>query len=129
TLYVFFLMIPLPPRSTLFPYTTLFRSHGVPELRAVSAHERVREHGVRVEAPRHGAGRHRHPRPGGGGAAWPRRFARPQAPASLGRGAATRRVGTRSGAQAGCVPVRRAALEPGCETARADATRDRPPPS
>src|SRR5438309_6230887 len=22
-------MIPLPPRSTLFPYTTLFRSHGV----------------------------------------------------------------------------------------------------
>src|SRR5439155_26637712 len=24
--YVFFLMIPRPPRSTLFPYTTLFRS-------------------------------------------------------------------------------------------------------
>src|SRR5690606_39834323 len=24
---VFLLMIPLPPRSTLFPYTTLFRSH------------------------------------------------------------------------------------------------------
>src|SRR3712207_9201247 len=25
----FFLMIRRPPRSTLFPYTTLFRSHGV----------------------------------------------------------------------------------------------------
>src|SRR3712207_7124218 len=25
---VFFLMIRRPPRSTLFPYTTLFRSHG-----------------------------------------------------------------------------------------------------
>src|SRR5438445_12274288 len=24
----FFFMIPRPPRSTLFPYTTLFRSHG-----------------------------------------------------------------------------------------------------
>src|SRR3712207_8558579 len=27
-LYVFFLMIRRPPRSTLFPYTTLFRSAG-----------------------------------------------------------------------------------------------------
>ena len=26
SMYVFFLMIRLPPRSTLFPYTTLFRS-------------------------------------------------------------------------------------------------------
>src|SRR6266496_6797996 len=26
--YIFFLMIRRPPRSTLFPYTTLFRSHG-----------------------------------------------------------------------------------------------------
>src|SRR5438270_2705771 len=26
TLFLFFLMIPRPPRSTLFPYTTLFRS-------------------------------------------------------------------------------------------------------
>src|SRR2546429_8912793 len=28
-LFFFFLMIRRPPRSTLFPYTTLFRSHGV----------------------------------------------------------------------------------------------------
>src|ERR1043165_10115570 len=27
---LFFLMIRRPPRSTLFPYTTLFRSHGFP---------------------------------------------------------------------------------------------------
>src|SRR5450432_3176913 len=27
-LFLFFLMIPRPPRSTLFPYTTLFRSRG-----------------------------------------------------------------------------------------------------
>src|SRR5207249_11646748 len=26
-LFFFFLMLPRPPRSTLFPYTTLFRSH------------------------------------------------------------------------------------------------------
>src|SRR3989304_7534363 len=29
-LYCFFLMIRRPPRSTLFPYTTLFRSQGLP---------------------------------------------------------------------------------------------------
>src|SRR3712207_1666119 len=28
-MYFFFLMIPRPPRSTLFPYTTLFRSSGI----------------------------------------------------------------------------------------------------
>src|SRR3712207_9242823 len=29
TTLFFFLMIRRPPRSTLFPYTTLFRSHGI----------------------------------------------------------------------------------------------------
>src|SRR5256885_12014139 len=29
--YFFFLMIRRPPRSTLFPYTTLFRSLGLPQ--------------------------------------------------------------------------------------------------
>src|SRR5258707_15779229 len=33
----FFLMIPRPPRSTLFPYTTLFRSHGDERLRVQHA--------------------------------------------------------------------------------------------
>src|SRR2546430_10315367 len=30
-IFFFFLMIRRPPRSTLFPYTTLFRSHPPPE--------------------------------------------------------------------------------------------------
>src|SRR5215471_15319849 len=41
---VFFLMIRRPPRSTLFPYTTLFRSHrrrGVPRARDPRAQRRV----------------------------------------------------------------------------------------
>src|SRR5256884_9057365 len=36
-LYFFFLMIRLPPRSTLFPYTTLFRSAST-ELQRQNAH-------------------------------------------------------------------------------------------
>src|SRR2546422_11545649 len=39
----FFLMIRRPPRSTLFPYTTLFRSRLIVELRIVRGHE-VRQH-------------------------------------------------------------------------------------
>src|SRR5260370_5759319 len=38
----FFLMIRRPPRSTLFPYTTLFRSHPV-RTRQVVAHQRHRD--------------------------------------------------------------------------------------
>src|SRR2546427_475628 len=34
----FFLMIRRPPRSTLFPYTTLFRSQALVPLRAVGQH-------------------------------------------------------------------------------------------
>src|SRR3712207_9203538 len=60
----FFLMIRRPPRSTLFPYTTLFRSvdgrrldvrrgHAVGRRPDRPVHRRVREHG---QAPR---GRHR----------------------------------------------------------------------
>src|SRR5437764_8064929 len=43
-------MIRLPPRSTLFPYTTLFRSHG------------VRRH-PRLASLRHRSGPHHHPVP------------------------------------------------------------------
>src|SRR5690242_21208630 len=32
----FFLMIRRPPRSTLFPYTTLFRSNAPPQLKGVA---------------------------------------------------------------------------------------------
>src|SRR5689334_24949538 len=41
----FFLLIRRPPRSTLFPYTTLFRSHG----------ERARPRGLRPRGTRHRA--------------------------------------------------------------------------
>src|SRR2546430_10363033 len=40
TLFFFFLMIRRPPRSTLFPYTTLFRSHKSLRRRA-SLHRRI----------------------------------------------------------------------------------------
>ena len=46
--FFFFLMIRRPPRSTLFPYTTLFRScaaawDAVEELQAAAAHQRKNE--------------------------------------------------------------------------------------
>src|SRR5687767_15309860 len=34
--FIFFLMIRRPPRSTLFPYTTLFRSRSAPSRRSTS---------------------------------------------------------------------------------------------
>src|SRR2546426_11470144 len=42
----FFLMIRRPPRSTLFPYTTLFRSRGGPRLKD------ARERSARVQSAR-----------------------------------------------------------------------------
>src|SRR2546426_7909671 len=38
--FFFFLMIRRPPRSTLFPYTTLFRSHGHARRRRRHGHRR-----------------------------------------------------------------------------------------
>src|SRR5689334_25016326 len=66
--HLFFLVIRRPPRSTLFPYTTLFRSRAatqrrprVSALRVVSTHDRVREHRVRAARPQTAqrGGRHR----------------------------------------------------------------------
>src|SRR5262245_64892876 len=62
--FFFFLMIRRPPRSTLFPYTTLFRSEVVParETRAVNhlaedpgvrAEERSEEHTSELQSLRH----------------------------------------------------------------------------
>src|SRR2546427_3456027 len=45
---IFFLMIRRPPRSTLFPYTTLFRSHH-------PGHLPGRLHAARDDAAEHGA--------------------------------------------------------------------------
>src|SRR5438132_14399637 len=49
-LFFFFLMIPRPPRSTLFPYTTLFRSprHHSPGATA----RRLARHAGALQSPR-----------------------------------------------------------------------------
>src|SRR5258706_14851106 len=49
--FVFFLMIRRPPRSTLFPYTTLFRSvvDGERELLAVHVGDQVRHADLRLQ--------------------------------------------------------------------------------
>src|SRR2546426_6944851 len=44
SLYFFFLMIRRPPRSTLFPYTTLFRSRGVDHKGVAANDRRLRHH-------------------------------------------------------------------------------------
>src|SRR5947208_9806639 len=63
--FVFLLMIPRPPRSTLFPYTTLFRS-AIANIRATSraterlsgfiaeeAYGRSEEHTSELQSPDH----------------------------------------------------------------------------
>ena len=97
---------------------------GVPELRALPAHERVRQHGLRAE-DREGADRRdQAPRRQGGEDPRDRPLPRAQAARALGRPAPARRDGPRDRAPAGGVPVRRAALEPRRQAARADAARD-----
>src|SRR5256885_1324102 len=61
--FFFFLMIRRPPRSTLFPYTTLFRS---PHGEAAGGHARERARGVRGVRQRIAHGRGLHPRRRGG---------------------------------------------------------------
>src|SRR6266699_5402349 len=58
--FFFFLMIRRPPRSTLFPYTTLFRSfaHGGVDLRKrpvreAAEHERSEEHTSELQSRPH----------------------------------------------------------------------------
>src|SRR5438874_10188918 len=47
----FFLMIRRPPRSTLFPYTTLFRSYRAQAGRQIAVAKRVGGYGDLVELP------------------------------------------------------------------------------
>src|SRR6266446_9010468 len=56
--FFFFLMIRRPPRSTLFPYTTLFRSrrrapapHGPWDRRPIRAASRSEEHTSELQSP------------------------------------------------------------------------------
>src|SRR2546430_15276024 len=64
--YFFFLMIRRPPRSTLFPYTTLFRSLGIQRRQRVAMH--VGRHligeGLHLLAPHAGRRRLEAGRPG-----------------------------------------------------------------
>src|SRR5258707_9191810 len=58
--FFFFLMIRRPPRSTLFPYTTLFRSRRQSERRAPApARRAARARAVRRDAPARGQGARR----------------------------------------------------------------------
>src|ERR1039457_7676850 len=53
--FSFFLMIRRPPRSTLFPYTTLFRSHGgVEESGFPRRRSRCLSEKIRLRRPLHG---------------------------------------------------------------------------
>src|SRR5258705_9487982 len=61
-MYFFFLMIRRPPRSTLFPYTTLFRStRGAPlevvrqpaQQQVTDVHHRSEEHTSELQSLRH----------------------------------------------------------------------------
>ena len=98
--------------------------HGVPELRALSAHERVRQHGLRPEDQEGAARRDQDPRRQGRGHPRARPPAGPQAAPAVRRPAPARGHGPRHRAPAPGVPVRRAAVQPGRQAARADPHRD-----
>src|SRR3712207_7384644 len=57
-------MIRRPPRSTLFPYTTLFRSVAETHRSAADARLRIREHGVPDEHEQQEEGEDRQEDPG-----------------------------------------------------------------
>ena len=97
---------------------------GVPELRAVSAHDRAREHGLRAEAGEDAGGRDRPQGQRGGEDPRPRAAPRSQAGQPVGRPAPARRDGPRDRPQPERVPDGRAAVEPRRQAARADADRD-----
>ena len=97
--------------------------HGVPELRALPAHERVRQHGLRPQAAQDAQGRDRPAGQGSRRNPGHRPAARPQAQAALRRPAPARGRGPRHRARAQRLPVRRAAVQPGRQAARADPRR------
>ena len=97
---------------------------GVPELRALPAHVGVREHVVRAEAAQILQGRDQEARRPCGPHPRHHRASRPQAEGALRRPAPARGDGPRHRAQSEGVPVRRAAVEPRRQAARADAHRN-----
>ena len=101
---------------------------GLPELRALPAPVRRREHRLRPAAAQGAEERDQRPRRVGGKAARPDAVPRPQAEGALGRPAPARRDGPRDRPPAAGVPDGRAALEPRRQAPRADARRHRASP-
>ena len=101
--------------------------HGVPDLRALSASDRARQHGAGPEAGRQAARRDRRARERGGAHAGAGAAAGSAAVRAVRRPAPARRDRPRRGAQAAAVPVRRAAVQPRCRPAREHAAGDRAP--
>ena len=98
--------------------------HGVPELRAVSAHDGARQHGVRAEPGERAAGGDRPEGRARGGDPEPGALPQPLSAAIVGRAAAARGDGAGDRARPAGVPVRRAAVESGRQAARGDAGGD-----
>ena len=96
---------------------------GVPELRAVPAHDRAGEHGLRAEAGQDAAGHHQREGRGGGPDPGPDPAPGPQAGQPVRRAAAAGGHGPGHRARPVGVPDGRAAVEPGREAAGADAHR------
>ena len=97
--------------------------HGVPELRALPAHERVRQHGVRPQDAQIRQARDQEARQRGGRDPRHRRLPQAQAAPALRRPAPARCARPRHRAPPQGVPVRRAAVQPRRQAARADARR------
>ena len=96
---------------------------GVPELRALPAHERQAEHGLRAEAGQDPAGGYQPEGRRGGPDPGPHPVPGPQAGQPVRRAAAAGRDGPGHRARPGGVPDGRAAVEPGRQAARADPHR------
>ena len=92
--------------------------HGVSELRALSAHDRRRQHGLLADAARRAQDRDREAREARRRYSRARAAARPLSAPALRRPAPARRHGPRDRARSAGVPVRRAAVEPRRQAAR-----------
>ena len=101
---------------------------GLPELRALSPHDRLRQHGVRAEDAEVPQARDRDAGARGGPDAGHPGAPEPEAPPALGRPAAARRGGPRHRPASPGVPLRRAPVEPGREAPGADARGAEAPP-
>ena len=102
--------------------------HGLPELRAVPAHDRVEEHGLRAQDAGRPQGRDRPSRSRGGTHPRSHRLVAEEATDTLGRPAPAGRHGARDRPQPAGVSHGRAALEPRREASGRDAGGDRANP-